>query len=61
MFTEVQNMNLVKQLEKVLKLPTFMGDRSKTSVNLAVNSILDKIEELGFDIVEKQNKDQFFK
>lgn len=51
-------MSLVKELEQVLNLPTFMGDRSKTSINLAVNAILDKIEELGFDIVEKQTKNQ---
>lgn len=46
-------MNLVKELEVVLKQPTFMGSRDKVGVNLAVNAILDKIEELGFDIVEK--------
>lgn len=36
-------MNLVKELESVLKLPTFMGDRSNIAVNFAVNAILDKI------------------
>ena len=47
-------MNLVKELENVLKIPTFMGTSDRLGVNLAVNAILDKIEELEFNIVEKQ-------
>jgi len=46
-------MNFIKELEIVLKQPNFMGETDKVGVNLAVNAILDKIEELGFDIVEK--------
>jgi len=51
-------MNLVKELETVLKQPNFMGTSDKTGVNLAVNAILEKIDELGFDIVEKQTQNQ---
>jgi len=47
-------MNLIKELEDVLKQPTFMGEGDKCGVNLAVNAILDKIDQLGFDIVEKK-------
>ena len=50
-------MNLVKELETILKQPNFMGESDKTGVNLAVNAILDKIDELGFDIVEKEIKE----
>ena len=47
-------MNLVKELEQILQQPNFMGD-DKTGCNLAVNQILNRIEELGLDIVEKNN------
>lgn len=46
-------MNLVKELETILKQVNFMGEKDKTGVNLAVNAILDRIDELGFEIVEK--------
>lgn len=49
-------MNIVKELESVLKQSTFMGDRDKVGVNLAVNAILDRIDELGFDIVDKEKE-----
>ncbi len=49
-------MNLVKELEQVLKRTTFMGEGDTTGVNLAVNAILDRIEELGLDIVKKPNE-----
>ena len=49
-------MNLVKELEDVLKNPMFMGYSDKTGINLAVNAILDKIDELGLDIVDKQEE-----
>ena len=45
---------LVKELETILKQPNFMGESDKVGVNLAVNAILDRIDELGFDIVKKQ-------
>lgn len=51
-------MNLIKELEDVLKLPHFMGMIGKPGINLAVNAILDKIDELGFEIVEKQEENQ---
>lgn len=47
-------MNLVKELEDILKRPNFMGERDKVGVNLAVNAILDRIDELGLDIVDKK-------
>ena len=50
-------MNLVHELEKVLYQPNFMGMSDKTGVNLAVNQILDKIEELGFEIVETEKQE----
>ena len=46
-------MNLVKELEDILKQPTFMGELDKIGVNLAVNAILDRIDKLGFDVVER--------
>lgn len=51
-------MNFIKELENVLKQPNFMGQSDKLGVNLAVNQILDKIEELGFTIVEKEGIEQ---
>jgi len=48
-------MNIVKELEQILQQPHFMGN-DKVGCNLAVNAILDKIEELGFDIVEKKTE-----
>jgi len=48
-------MNLVKQLEQVInENPTFVITVDKLGTNLLVNAILDKIEELGFDIVDKE-------
>jgi hypothetical protein len=52
----VRILNIVKELEEVLKQPTFMGGVDKIGINLAVNAILDKIDEFGFDIVEKKNE-----
>jgi hypothetical protein len=46
-------MNIVKELEQILQQPNFMGN-DKLGCNLAVNQILDKIEELGLEIVEKK-------
>ncbi len=46
-------MNIIKELEEVLAQPTFMGNAT-TGINLAVNQILNKIEDLGFEIVEKE-------
>jgi hypothetical protein len=45
-------MNLVKELEDVLKQEEFMGDCNNIKINLAVNAMLNKIEELGLDIVK---------
>lgn len=45
-------MNLVHELEIILQQPHFMGN-DKTGCNLAINEILDKIEELGLEIVHK--------
>lgn len=39
-------MNIIKELEDVLSAPNFMGGTDKVGVNLAVNAVLDKIEEL---------------
>lgn len=50
-------MNLVKEMEDILKRPTFMGEGDKVGVNLAVNAILDRIDELGFEIVKKTTED----
>lgn len=52
-------MNIVKELENVLNQPNFMGIIGKPGINLAVNAILDKIDELGLEIVDKQGKEQF--
>ena len=49
-------MNIVKELEQILRQPHFMGN-DKTGCNLAVNEILNKIDELGFDIVEKKDQE----
>jgi hypothetical protein len=49
-------MNIVKELENVLNQPHFMGIIGQPGVNLAVNAILDKIEELGFEIIEKKEE-----
>jgi hypothetical protein len=46
-------MNIVKELEQILQQPNFMGN-DKVGCNLAVNTILDKIDELGLVIVEKE-------
>lgn len=54
-------MNLVKELENVLNQPHFMGMIGNPGVNLAVNAILDKIEELGFDILERKKKEDITK
>jgi hypothetical protein len=51
-------MNLVKELEEVLYLPNFMGRSDKTGVNLAVNMILDRINELGLEVVEKEKVEE---
>ena len=50
-------MNMIKKLEDVLKQSNFMGISDKVGVNLAVNAILDRINELGFDIIEKKIKE----
>jgi len=49
-------MNIVKELEQILQQQNFMGN-DITGCNLAVNQMLDRIEELGFDIVEKKIED----
>jgi hypothetical protein len=49
-------MNIVKELEQILRHPTFMGN-DITGCNLAVNAILDRIDELGLEIVEKKKED----
>jgi hypothetical protein len=49
-------MNLIKELEDVLNQPHFMGIMGKTGINLAVNAILDKIDNLGLEIVEKKTE-----
>ena len=46
-------MNIVKELEQILQQPNFIGN-DKTGCNLAVNAILDRIEELGFEIIKKE-------
>jgi hypothetical protein len=51
---KMKNINMVKELEQILQQFNFMGTRDKTGVNLAVNQILNRIEELGFEIVEKE-------
>lgn len=47
-------MNLVKELEQVINdNPTFVITVDKFGTNLLVNAILDKIEELGLEIINK--------
>jgi hypothetical protein len=46
-------MNLVKELEQILQQQNFMGN-DKTGCNLAVNQILNRLDELGLEIVEKK-------
>lgn len=46
-------MNLVKELESVLKQSNFMGNDT-LGVNLAVNAILDKLDDLGLEITDKE-------
>jgi hypothetical protein len=46
-------MNIVKELEQILRQPNFMGN-DITGCNLAVNAILDRLDELGLEIVEKK-------
>lgn len=48
-------MNIVKELEGVLQQPHFMGSNYPAGVNLAVNEILERINELGLEIVEKSS------
>lgn len=50
-------MNLVKELETILKQVNFMGEKDKTGVNLVVNAILGRIDELGLEIIEKPIKE----
>jgi hypothetical protein len=45
---------MIKELEQILCQPNFIGN-DKIGCNLAINAILDKIEDLGFTIVEKIN------
>lgn len=46
--------NIVRELENVINdNPTFVITVDKVGTNLLVNAILDKIEELGFEIVKK--------
>lgn len=51
-------MNLVKELEEELKYGgrVFLGGVDNLTINLIVNAILYKIDELGFDIVEKDQE-----
>lgn len=48
-----KNINIIHELEKVLYHPTYMGQSDKCGVNLAVNAIINRIDELGWDITEK--------
>jgi hypothetical protein len=46
-------MNIIKELEQILRQPNFMGNDT-AGCNLAVNAILDRIDELGLEIMEKK-------
>lgn len=46
-------MNLIKEIETILRQPNFMGNDT-TGCNLAANAILNKLDELSFEIVEKE-------
>lgn len=48
-------MNIVAELEGILQQPHFMGSDYPTGVNLAVNEVLERIDELGLEIVEKSS------
>jgi hypothetical protein len=49
-------MNIIKEFEQILQQPNFMGN-DKVGCNLAINAILDKIDELGLEIVEKKREE----
>jgi hypothetical protein len=55
----MKNINIVKELEQVLYHPTYMGMSDKVGVNLAVNAIINRIDELGWDITEKPVNEKF--
>lgn len=49
----MKRINIVKELEQILQQVNFMGNDT-TGCNLAVNQMLARLDELGLEIVEKQ-------